>query len=72
MWNMLQGWVEVHHKIHLTPANVDDDEISINSENLILLCTKCHNKEHGRFASKTDYKFDKNGNLIKKIVKTCI
>ncbi|MCI1244599.1 MAG: HNH endonuclease [Bacilli bacterium] len=37
---------EVHHKVHLTPENVGDPEISINQENLMLLCNECHNKVH--------------------------
>lgn len=57
---------EVHHIIRLTPDNVDDPSISINPKNLILLCKDCHNKEHGRFTSKLDYKFDANGDLIKR------
>ena len=57
---------EVHHKIHLTPENVSDPEISINQDNLVLLCTACHNKEHERFSDKKSYKFDSDGNCIKK------
>lgn len=37
---------EVHHKIRLTPENVNDPEISLNQDNLMLLCNECHNKEH--------------------------
>ena len=61
-----QPGLEVHHIIHLTPDNVDDVSISINPKNLIYLCKECHNKEHGRFSSKTDYKFDCDGNVVKK------
>ena len=57
---------EVHHIIRLTPDNVDDVSISANPKNLILLCKDCHNKEHGRFTDKKEYKFDAKGNLIKK------
>jgi 5-methylcytosine-specific restriction endonuclease McrA len=53
---------EVHHKIRLTVLNVTNPEISLNQENLELLCKKCHNAEHKRF-SKTQ-QFDKDGNLI--------
>lgn len=55
---------EVHHIIHLTPENVVDSEISLNQENLMLLCKECHNEEHGRFSS--DMKFDEDGNPIAK------
>lgn len=56
---------EVHHKIHLTPNNVTDPNISINQDNLILLCKDCHNKEHGRFTSGNEFGFDIEGNFIK-------
>lgn len=57
---------EVHHIIHLTPENVDNPEISINQDNLLLLCKECHNKEHERFTDKKEYKFDEDGNVVKK------
>lgn len=43
---------EVHHKIRLTVDNVNDALISLNQENLELLCKSYHNKEHGRFKKK--------------------
>lgn len=55
---------EVHHIIHLTPKNVIDAEVSLNQENLMLLCNECHNKEHDRFEGSREYEFDKNGNLV--------
>jgi len=54
---------EVHHKIRLTVDNVNDALISLNQENLELLCKSCHNKEHGRFKKKKQ-NFDHNGNFI--------
>lgn len=63
---------EVHHKIRLTPINIEDLNITTNPENLISLCKDCHFEEHrGEHAtgrqSKEDYPyvFDANGNLIK-------
>ncbi len=53
---------EVHHKKYLTPENVKDKDVSVNQDNLELLCKQCHNEEHGRFSS--EIKFDKEGNLI--------
>lgn len=38
-----------HHKIPLTPMNVNDWNISMNPENIELICLGCHNKEHKRF-----------------------
>lgn len=57
---------EVHHIKHLTPDNIDDPLITINQDNLILLCNECHNKEHGRFCNKSEYRFDEEGNLVKR------
>lgn len=54
---------EVHHKIHLTVDNVKDALISLNQNNLELLCKECHNKEHDRFKKKHN-PFDKDGNYI--------
>jgi 5-methylcytosine-specific restriction endonuclease McrA len=54
---------EVHHKIRLTTENVVDSNISINQENLELLCKDCHNDEHERFKKK-EVIFDKYGNFI--------
>ncbi|HMM00918.1 MAG TPA: HNH endonuclease [Bacilli bacterium] len=55
---------EVHHKIHLTIQNVDDPNVSLNQDNLMLLCTDCHNKEHHRFGRLAEYDFDSEGNLV--------
>ncbi|MEW6606274.1 MAG: HNH endonuclease [bacterium] len=54
--------IEVHHKKRLTTDNVNDSSISLNLDNLELLCIYCHNKEHKRFTKKV--KFDSDGNLI--------
>ncbi len=54
---------EVHHKIPLTVENVSDALISLNQENLELLCRECHNKEHDRFQKKHN-PFDEDGNFI--------
>ena len=54
--------IEVHHKDKLSIDNVRDTSVSLNQDNLELLCRECHNKEHERFSSKV--RFDKDGNLI--------
>ena len=54
--------VIVHHKIYITTRNINNPEITLNFNNLELLCRKCHNQEH--FKDKTDYNFDEDGNLI--------
>lgn len=38
-----------HHKQELTESNVNDLEISLNSNNIMLIHFKCHNKIHERF-----------------------
>ena len=67
---------EVHHKIRLTPDNINDVSITLNANNLISLCKDCHFAEHRQ--DKADgiaranglpeypYVFDENGMLIKK------
>ena len=54
--------VEVHHKTKLTVQNVMDTSISLNQDNLELLCKKCHNAEHKRFSKEKE--FDKDGNYL--------
>ena len=44
----------VHHKIHLTPENIDDPDISLNWNNLILLCDAHHQEEHRKKRWRTD------------------
>ena len=39
---------EVHHKIRLTPDNINDPAIALNWDNLELLCKNCHLEEHKR------------------------
>ena len=53
---------EVHHIIYVSPSNVNDLNVSLNQENLILLCKECHNKEHERF-NKIKQKFDGDGQI---------
>ena len=37
---------QVHHKIRLTPENINDPTISLNHDNLEALCMDCHQAEH--------------------------
>lgn len=41
-----------HHKVELTPENVYDYTISLNPDQVDLVCFDCHNKEHNRFGYK--------------------
>lgn len=54
----------VHHKIHLTPNNINDTSITLDWENLEALCQDCHNKEHHRQERQRRYIFDENGNIL--------
>ena len=51
---------EVHHKIKLTPANVNNPAIALNWSNLEGLCKECHMNKHRK--SKR-WKVDKDGNV---------
>lgn len=56
----------VHHKIHLTPLNIDDPEISLNFDNLEYVCKDCHDEEHlpGHGAKATFCGFDEEGRPV--------
>lgn len=36
----------VHHKVHLSPMNIDNPEVTLNWDNLELLCRDCHARRH--------------------------
>lgn len=38
--------VIVHHKIYLTPRNINDPSVTLNFRNLELVCRDCHSEEH--------------------------
>ena len=54
----------VHHKIKLTPRNINDPAVTLNWENLELLCQDCHNREHGGASTAEGLVFDGEGNLV--------
>jgi ribosomal protein S27AE len=60
------GGVIVHHKDRLTSQNINDPNLSLNWDNLELLCLLCHNKTHGSGSTSDDTRFDEAGNLIPK------
>ncbi len=59
----------VHHKILLTPANINDPGVTLSWGNLELLCLDCHNREHGGGAEVTrdGLVFDERGELIEEV-----
>ena len=55
----------VHHKIYLTPENIDDPYITLNWDHLEALCHTCHTLEHhSNGIVREGLSFDSNGNLI--------
>lgn len=57
----------VHHKVHLTPRNINNPNISLAEENLELLCRECHAIEHeGTLPTASGLMFDSSGNLVER------
>ena len=57
----------VHHKIWLTPKNINDPAIAFGVDNLELLCRGCHALEHeGELPTDSGLVFDEQGNLIRR------
>lgn len=58
----------VHHIEYITDANITDPNITLNENNLTLLCHNCHNMEHmDTTYLRNDVEFDDQGQLIKRI-----
>lgn len=58
---------QVHHKKYLSEQNINDADLTLNFDNLELLCDICHQKEHNEKNSPIVWglMFDKNGDLVK-------
>ena len=58
----------VHHKELLTPGNINDPNVTLNWNNLELLCQECHNNEHFEKYSplRHDVMFNDEGQLVKR------
>jgi 5-methylcytosine-specific restriction endonuclease McrA len=56
----------VHHKTHITPANISQPSVTLNHANLELLCQDCHNLEHNskHITTARGLTFNNNGELI--------
>lgn len=59
----------VHHKRHLTPSNISDASVTLNFDNLELLCRECHAIEHPEIYGKDEpvtvrAQFDEDGNVV--------
>ncbi|OMF35326.1 HNH endonuclease [Paenibacillus sp. FSL H8-0548] len=58
----------VHHTTYLTPKNINDPWVSLNTALLEYVCRDCHNEEHMGTAEPITAQgtaFDEYGNLIK-------
>lgn len=59
----------VHHKEYLNDSNYTDDNVSLDWNNLELLCIDCHNNEHTKnVPTRKGLAFDDMGNLVEKVV----
>ena len=53
--------LEVHHKIPLTADNVNDPNVTMNWDNLELLCKKCHDEQKAKKPKR--WRVDANGRV---------
>lgn len=62
---LVPGYI-VHHKVKLTPSNINNPNITLNFDNLELLCLDCHNWEHmGKYGATAEgIKFNNNGDVV--------
>ena len=37
---------EVHHKVRITPENLNDPRVTLSHDNLMALCDECHAEQH--------------------------
>ena len=59
---LYKAGVIVHHKVYLTPDNINDPTVALSFDNLELLCRDCHAAEHQR--TKLRYTIDEFGRVI--------
>ena len=53
--------LEVHHKIPITADNVNDPNVTMNWNNLELLCKKCHDEQKAKKPKR--WRVDANGRV---------
>lgn len=56
--------VEVHHIEELTLLNIHRPEVTLNPENLVLLCRDCHKARHKTNTKDRRYTIGPNGEVI--------
>ena len=54
----------VHHKVELTPDNIDDPNVTLNWDNLELLCRFCHAEVHDQRKKCRRFSFGPEGEVI--------
>lgn len=61
----------LHHKILLTPENINDTDVTLNFDNLEFVCLPCHStdetNDHGFRKDDikyTQYRIDDDGNIL--------
>ena len=54
----------MHHKVKLMPQNISDISVTLEWDNLQLLCLECHNREHGGASTVEGLEFDAVGDII--------
>ena len=57
----------VHHKVTITPNNINDPMITLNHDNLEYLCKACHDEIHGYCGNQKEKprcEFDEKGNPV--------
>lgn len=65
--NCGKAGTHVHHIIPVTKLNQHDPNITLNIDNLTLLCQRCHTElHHGIPIIREDLTFDSKGQVIKK------
>lgn len=56
--------VEVHHIEELTPWNIHRPEVTLNMDNLVLLCRECHKARHDTRMRDRRYAIGPRGEVI--------
>lgn len=59
--------LHLHHIVELTEANINDNMIALNPDNVRIVCRDCHNKIHNRFGygyGKRKRKYDKGVYIV--------
>ena len=54
----------IHHKVYLTPENMNNAELAYGFDNLEALCREHHNQEHFKNTKAKRWSFDADGSLI--------